>query len=306
MSNSVKPVRFAWRLARNVLSMVPPTRSLLFPGSLLAARFGPGDSAYAWSIYRAHKQKLQSAGFTQASKILEVGPGQNLGTALLWWADLSSTTADPVEVWCWDVFPNAAPDRSYWISTAVELLAVDSGFFSSAATEALQRVARGEVEPGIKYLIAPLDELEVAAGASTFDLTYSQAAIEHIWFIDEFWDAVARLSRPSSWQSHRIDLADHGSREKNYLEFLEWSPPTYWLTMRFVPGACNRWRACHHIEKLQRLGFEMLTADHERRPELPVPIANFARRFRQLSSDELRTTGLDLVARRTRNCESGG
>lgn len=298
MSKSRKIVRFAFRTIRNVLSTIPATRSLLFPASLLAERFGPADSLYAWSVYRAHKQKLQSSGFIHATNVLEVGPGRNLGTALLWWADLSSSGPGPIEIWCWDVFPNAAPTRDYWIATATALLAVTHLSLSNDALNALREVARGHATPMIKYIVGPLDQLEVSAGRSKFDLIYSQAAIEHIWFINEFWDAVGRLSSPAAWQSHRIDLADHGSRETNYLEFLEWSRLTYWITMRYIPGACNRWRAHHHLSKLRKMGFEICMGEQERRRALPISIKQLSREYRDLPEDELRTTALDVVARR--------
>jgi hypothetical protein len=84
----------------------------------------------------------------------------------------------------------------------------------------------------------------VAAGeANDVALVYSQAAIEHIWYVADLWRAIIGMTKPGSWHSHRTDLADHGCRESNYIEMLEWSPLGYWLTTRFVPGAINRWRA---------------------------------------------------------------
>lgn len=106
------------------------------------------------------------------------------------------------------------------------------------------------------------------------------------------------LTEPGGWHSHRIDLADHGRRESNYIEMLQWSRLGYWLTMRFVPGAINRWRACHHLEKLVHEGFAIVSAERTAREALPVPLRSISMEFRNLEEIELRTTALDVVARK--------
>ena len=106
---------------------------------------------------------------------------------------------------------------------------------------------------------------------------------------------MVRLTDESGWHSHRIDLADHGGRESNYIEMLEWSRCGYWLTMRFIPGAINRWRAGHHLSKLESLGMKIIDVRREMREHLPIPLSKVASEFRNLSEDELRTTAVDLV-----------
>ncbi|MBZ0169674.1 hypothetical protein MELA_01143 [Candidatus Methylomirabilis lanthanidiphila] len=301
-----KAIRFAWRATRNVLCLVPVARQILFPRDRLAARFGRGDAEYAWSVFARHFTRLRDAGFSGAELMLEVGPGRNLGTALLWWAYCGARRDDHVGVVCWDVFKNGIPEtRDFWGNLAQELLDAPhtegSGLQESELDQVLARlreVATGRLIPRITYRVEPLTEFEdaMAANGVQFDLIYSQAAIEHIWRIEAFWDAMGRLTAPGGWHSHRIDLADHGRRDTNYIAMLEWSSPVYWLTMRFIPGATNRWRAHQHLSKLEGLGMEILVARRELRERPPIPRSRLSGEFRSLPEQELRAASLDVVA----------
>ncbi|MCB2263623.1 MAG: class I SAM-dependent methyltransferase [Candidatus Thiosymbion ectosymbiont of Robbea hypermnestra] len=210
-------------ITENLLCIVPITRRLLFPQERLAVHFGRGDAEYAWGVFQPHFNRLQNAGFISAERILEIGPGRNLGTALLWWAYCETRRGAPAEVICWDVFKNAAPEISgFWSKLAWELLDTLSGWFQETESDRLQarphEVAEG-LRPRITYCVKPLKELEDAMNAEhmQFDLVYSRAAIEHIWDIEAFWETMARLTRSGGWHSHYIDLADHGQRDTNYI-----------------------------------------------------------------------------------------
>jgi hypothetical protein len=205
--------------------MSPWGRSLVFPSQSLTIHFGGGDADYALRVFLRHFRQLSAAGFRTADKILEVGPGRNLGTSVLMWA------------------------------------------------------------------------LNHAANDVT--LVYSQAAIEHVWNIADFWLGIIGLSKAGGYHSHQIDLADHGRRETNYIEMLERSPIGYWLTNRFVPGAINRWRASTHMTFLAEAGLKILSASRETREVLPITRSRVNRAFRSLDELDLRTTAVDLVALKT-------
>lgn len=304
----MNPVRmvftFFWRLARNLICLFPAGQRLLFPSEKLSQRFGPGDADYAWRVFASHVRKLRLAGFRSATSVLEVGPGRNLGTALLWWCHLCGQTADKVQITCWDVFPNATPDNpGFWTDLAASLLKVenlpDSGLDDGDLTKlriVLAQVRSGVTLPVITYQVMTIDQ--VAQQPRRFDLVYSQACIEHVWFIDAFWTKLAGLTTAGGWHGHRIDLADHGRRATNYIEMLQWPDWAYWLTMRFIPGAINRWRAADHLAKVQALGFQIQSEMREADRPLPVPRSALARPFRGLPESELRTTALDIVARK--------
>ena len=299
-----KLLRFGWRLGRNIACRHPAGQRLLFPQDRLAAQFGRGDADYAWHVFEHHFTKLQKSGFSAAGRLLEIGPGRNLGTSLLWWAHCRQTLGSDVQVVCWDVFKNASPEvPGFWIATATELLAAEQpggGVTSPSLADlhqCLQEVASGSLQPSICYRVEPLQDFEAAMTASgfKFELIYSHAAIEHIWHIDAFWDAVRRLTAVDGWHSFRIDLADHGRRNGNYIEMLEWPEWAYQISMKHIPGAINRWRAHQHIRKLGELGMNILAHEREQRPELPIARDRLAEPFRSIDEAELRTTAVDIV-----------
>lgn len=297
-----KPARFLWRASKNVLCVAPFTRQMLFSQDKLSLSFGRGDADYAWQVFQHHYYMLKNSGFSVCTKILEVGPGRNLGSSLLWWAYCALNTSSEVKVVCWDVFRNASPEANdYWENLAGELLGkqpdlseeVDLGPILGV----LKQVASGRLQPKIDYYVGPLEALEAEIGRQTekFDLVYSHAAIEHIWNIDVFWETIVKLTGSNGWHSHRIDLADHGGRDSNYIEMLEWSKLGYWLTMRFIPGATNRWRAGHHLHKLADLGVVVKDVYRETREQLPIPLSKLDSEFKGLTEDELRTTAIDFI-----------
>ena len=302
---SSKSLRFAWRASRNVLCMSPWGRSLLFPSFSLATHFGPDDADYAIGVFLRHYRQLSANGFRTADKILEVGPGRNLGTSVLMWAMNHLRAAGTVTVILWDAFPNMIVDANAEQEAARALL--ESPLFHDAQTalpddrmhETLGAVARGELFPDIRYRVQRLPELIAAGEANDVTLVYSQAAIEHIWNVADFWRGIIGLTKAGGWHSHRIDLADHGRRETNYIEMLEWSTLGYWLTNRFVPGAINRWRASTHMTFLAEAGLKILSASRETRELLPITRLRVNRAFKSLDELDLRTTAVDLVALKT-------
>jgi hypothetical protein len=299
-----KAARFAWRAARNLLCVTPWGKRRLFPAQALANRFGRGDAEYALNVFLHHYRQLSAAGFHAVDKILEVGPGRNAGTALMMWA-LNRSRGMDVTVILWDVFPNMAVSAETLREAARALLdsprfrQVLETFPDDRLEQTLGAVTRGELSPDIRYRVQPLPELLTSGEVNGTTLVYSQAAIEHIWDIADFWRTIIGLTGPDGWHSHRIDLADHGRRETNYIEMLEWSPLAYWLTMRFIPGAINRWRASMHLGFVAQQGLKILNAHQETREALPIPRSRIHRAFRSLGDQDLTTIALDLVGVKT-------
>jgi len=285
-----------------MLCITPWGKNVLFPSQSLADRFGRSDADYAVRVFMHHQRQLFDAGFPGANKVLEVGPGRNVGTSLLIWALNYSRFGTVVTMILWDVFPNMVVDANALRKAARSLL--DSPTFqvvldalpNDGIDRILGMVARGDLMPDIRYHVQTLTELIAAGEAKDVALVYSQAAIEHIWGITDLWRAIIGLTKPGGWHSHRIDLTDHGRRETNYIEMLEWSPIGYWLTMRFVPGAINRWRASEHLEFIVQSGLKILSINRETRDTLPILRTRIDRRFRSLDELDLRTTAIDLVA----------
>jgi hypothetical protein len=234
-----------------------------------------------------------------------VGPGRNIGNGLLWWTYNATRCKEDAVVLLWDVFPNATIEASsVWEHTAAELLgSKDSRGGGTVRSdplivELLKQIAAGQRKPDIQYRVESMPHLLQHCGQQTFDLILSHAVLEHVWRIGDCWRGLAQLTSANGWHSHRIDLADHGRREGNYVEMLQWSTPAYWASMRFVPGATNRWRASRHLAALSHDGFRILRENRLTRPSLPIARARLAREFRRLDELELRTVALDVVARK--------
>ena len=298
MNRLNKPLRFFWRFTRNILCIAPWTRRLLFPPEELAARFGPSNATYAWSVFVRHHERLKQSGYDGACRILEVGPGQNIGTSLLWYAIEKSKGSSP-HVVLWDVFPNARTGLEAWRECANGLLGSMPAdmVLDEKTTAVLHAVAGGHLVPDIDYQVCPCSRLLELYRGRPFELIYSQASLEHAWAIQDTWDALRGVTAPGGWHSHRIDLADHGRRETNFIEMLEWPEWAYQLTTRFIPGGINRWRASRHIGYLRGMGFDIIKEERQIQPRLPIERKQLAEPFRSMDERDLRTTAVDITAK---------
>ena len=209
-----------------------------------------------------------------------------------------------ISIVLWDVFANASVDKDPLRQCARSLLnyQVNTDHQSNwltdeAAADVLRGVSEGRIIPQIRYEVCGHEELPELFRGDPFDLVYSQACLEHAWHIQETWDSLFEVTAPLGWHSHRIDLADHGSRDTNYIEMLEWPEWAYWLTMRFIPGAINRWRAQDHLAYLNNNGFSILHESRDIQHSLPVKRHKLAEPHRNMDETELKTTAIDVVAR---------
>jgi hypothetical protein len=151
--------------------------------------------------------------------------------------------------------------------------------------------------PEITYTVCDSRQLIERYQYRPFELIYSHAALEHAWAIGDTWNALACLTADQGWHSHRIDLADHGRRDSNYIEMCEWPQWAYRITMNNIPGAINRYRAIDHIRSMKELGFEILAESREIQADLPVSRQRLAMPFKSMDALELKTTALNVVAR---------
>ena len=271
----MKIMHFVWRTCRNAICFVPGTRVILFPGNKLSERFGRSDAEYAWSVFNNHHKRLLDSGYHGARRILEAGPGRNIGTSVLFWArEISNLPNDSkVKIVLWDIYKNVTIDFDFWKCCANNLLTdyqKERYSIDTKMVDVLMDVEKGQRVPDISYIVCSSFQLPVKCKNQSFDLIYSQATLEHAWHIQTTWDALLEVTRLGGWHSHRIDLADHGRRDTNYVEMLEWPEWAYWLTMRYIPGAINRWRSRDHVNYLKKRGFTILQEFRDVRSNLPI------------------------------------
>ena len=164
----------------------------------------------------------------------------------------------------------------------------------AAIVSRLHAVRQGSVLPQTEYRLGRMQLAQIES--SSFDLVYSHAALEHVWEMDDVYRELHRLTALDGFHCHRVDLADHGRRHDDYLEMCRYSDAVWWITQRFLPGALNRWRASDHVAALERLGMTTIRLERDVRGELPAERRPLAARFRHKPEEDLRTTGLWIVA----------
>jgi SAM-dependent methyltransferase len=259
-------------------------------------------------INRVFTDYLRYGGLTAADlagkRILEVGPGDNLGVAMRF------IHAGAAEVVALDRFVTAQdPAKNNLIYRALgESLGV--GEFPADRIRPVYSVA--------------IERADGHFAPESFDLIVSRAVLEEVYEIDRAFSAMDRLLRPGGGLIHKIDLTDYGlfSRKGFHpLEFLT-IPKAVYTSMSRYSAIPHRHRINYYRDKMRALGYDarlFITrvagcADeldpHKTaiRPGVdygPVQIEliqairpRLAPPFRNLSDEDLLAAGLFLAARK--------
>jgi SAM-dependent methyltransferase len=126
------------------------------------------------------------------------------------------------------------------------------------------------------------------------DLLLSQAVLEHVDDLARAYEAMRVWLKPGGLMSHTIDFKAHGTAEAwngqwGYSDLL-------WRLIRGrKPYLINRYPLSTHLELLKRCGFEMI-CDLREQDASGISREKLAQRFRDLSDDDLRTSGAFIQA----------
>jgi SAM-dependent methyltransferase len=178
------------------------------------------DARYALQVAKGYVSKLESgASAIKDKSVLELGPGLNLGTALILrsWGAREVSVADRFLV----RFQPMYHPRLYRRISA--LLRDEEDWID---TEPLDRCAAAN-QHLTKYVTpieVPLEKLGDVTGAR-FDFTLSNAVLEHVYHPRLAIRNLAQVSRPGSVGLHQVDCRDHRdfSRPLEYLLLDEFS-----------------------------------------------------------------------------------
>jgi hypothetical protein len=235
------------------------------------------------------------------ARILELGPGDNLGVALRFIA------AGADSVVSLDRFYSKR-DKQHEENIYRELL-LDGPQFTEK----------------IKYVYgAPLEEFvdEFLSSNKKFDLIVSCAVIEEIFDPSSTFDAMNALLAPGGVLVHKIDLTDYGMFRLQGMHALTFLTIPEWLYKRMASdsGLPNRKRLGYYASEMKRLGFESrlfvtsristgpVEPPVEYVPATPTAAENLllddvrgklAREFKEASSDDLLIDGIWLIARKS-------
>lgn len=296
---------------------------------ILPARKSTGtiESRYCYTVWLRHLKFWSRIYKSVPETIAELGPGDSLGTGFA--ALLSGSRhlyAIDVEKY-WDnernlrVFNELAelfhqraslPDHTSYPKVRPEIedysfpsnILTDDVLNKSLAEERLEEI-RKEIfdidNPNntyIKYKI-PWHDPEVLDKDSV-DFIYSQAVLECIDDLDNTYKAMCRWLKPAGLMSHTIDFKSHGLT-------MEWNGHWKFNDMEWylVRGGksflINRQPLSAYLELHSKYGFHIFESQQVKR-ENRLERTNLADRFKNLTEDDLTTSGLYVLSGKTRDC----
>ena len=138
--------------------------------------------------------------------------------------------------------------------------------------------------------------LETAIEPESVDLIISQAVLEHVNDVPATYAAMYEWLRPGGFMSHQIDLKSHETSEvwNGHLGYSD----RVWRIMRGrLPYLLNRTPCSGHVAAATRAGFTVVAADRVIRED-GLSRCDLAPRFRDLSDDDVKTSGVFLQCRK--------
>jgi SAM-dependent methyltransferase len=254
-----------------------------------------------WRDYLAWSARSALSG-----RIIEIGPGDNFGVALLF---LANGTSEVIAI---DKFaPEREPSRQTAVYQALSQRHDMAGLFDGAPSEQAIR--------NLTYMPGMSAERYFGNAPPPFDAVISRAVLEHLDDPLAALDAMWRGLRPGGLLLHRIDLRDHGmfagAHPLSFLTVAEWLYsamtkeiglpnrillPAYrdFVGMRGWPGRIGITRLVGVPGDFPALAWEQLPEEARRvslaavkhiRPRLAAP-------FRHIDDRDLAVAGFVLTA----------
>ncbi|HEY0997336.1 MAG TPA: class I SAM-dependent methyltransferase [Gemmatimonadaceae bacterium] len=251
-------------------------------------KHGPMEKPeYAFRVFRKHYERVafgrKGAGFV----VVELGPGDTLGTALVAKAFGASRT------WLVDVGPFARHDVGPYRALASLLRAEGLTAPDLDDARSLDDVLRA---CNATYLTNGLASLREIPDRSV-DLVFSNAVYEHIRRAEvaPMTREVARILRDDGATSHSIDLKDHLGGGLANLRFTD----DRWESEFMVRSGfyTNRLRWTDFVTIFDDAGLTPELLRTERWSRLPLPRRKLAPMFSAYPDDVLLVSDIDLVAR---------
>lgn len=228
--------------------------------------------------------------FLRGKAVLEYGPGDVLGVALLLYAHGAEF------IQCVDRFAREKATAKN-IETYVRLLESLDGEARERANGAFRLYgdpASGFDESRVKYSVTT-DGL--IGQRDAYDLVISRSVLEHVNSLDRTMADMAAALRKGGIAIHKVDLKSHQLDRYQPFDFLTWPEPVYRL-MHSHKGRPNRWRVNKYREVADRVGlrFRMLADTGRLEPARISRIRpKLASHLRDVPDDELTWLGFWMV-----------
>lgn len=249
------------------------------------------------------------ADYLKGKRVLEIGPGDNLGVAMLFVANGAA------EITCIDrIYSSRNREQQAAVYRALRD-GLDSGKKRNLDLGAGKIIYRHGVDIG-----RAVD----AVGEKKFDIIVSRAVLEHVYEPDKAFLTMDRMLEKNGYLIHKVDLRDHGMFTMDGfgpLTFLTISEPV-WGMMTKYSGKPNRKRSDFYESILGRMGYDykiLVTHVIIRNEEFDPPKQMFvkgrdyrdedlelirqarpalAEGFKRISDETLLVDGIFIVARK--------
>lgn len=218
--------------------------------------------------------------------VLEYGPGDILGVALLFYASGAK------RVHCVDRFPLSRMSEKN-VNVYHRLLSSLDGRERQRAENAFRE--RGKPASGFNHRAIDYRVTRdgLSEGARKYDLIISRAVLEHVNDLEKTMLDIKRGLREGGLSIHEVDLKSHGLDRYTDFDFLTWPKLIYEL-MYSHKGCPNRWRVDKYRELAERskLHVKMLTPTGRLdRKKIDVIYPKVAKEFSHITPEELSWQG---------------
>lgn len=252
-------------------------------------------NAGIWNEYEAAYRK--AAGKDLDGVMLEIGPGANLGTGLLF------AMGGAAKYYGLDIYQDPHLYGSPTYEAARDLIQYVAPGRIRVPMEKILTIRDGRVEfakERIEYLY-PRQSYDIPLADDSLDFAFSHATLEHVADPAKTIAALRRVLRPGGITAHVIDLRDHRDFDKP-LEFLK-IDAAVWKEEYKDPEKqhlyMNRWRRSDFRKAFEEGGFEILSLEPTIRTEATEALRSTLHPdFRGYPVEELSVTGVRVVSRK--------
>lgn len=253
----------------------------------------------------------------RGKRILEIGPGDNIGVALKFLA------AGAQQVVCLDKFFSTYDWEQQ--SEIYRLLREDLNEGEKQVFDEVIDLITGLKSDSQKLTYrygTGIEGAEAVLEPESFDIVISRAVFEHLYDLDAAFSAMNTVVRPGGTMIHKIDFRDHGIFSGHHpLTFLT-IPTTVYKLMAYDSGKPNRSLINYYRRKATALGYDtkilitgIVGVENEVIPhkETVSPDVDYTNEtlsllnsirlqlqpeFKELSDEELMVSGIFLVMRK--------
>lgn len=193
--------------------------------------------------------ELEFDAFLQGRHVLEYGPGDILGVALLMYAH----GADAVH--CFDRFSlHKTSDKNVLVyKHLLDSLGPRQRERADAAFVERGRPESGFISSSIAYFVSANG---LSGATHVYDLVISRAVLEHVDNLPATMLDVAQALKPEGVSIHEVDLRSHGLDRYQAFDFLTW-PQWMYRLMFGNKGFPNRWRLNVYRDLAERSGLRI-------------------------------------------------